>query len=106
MFGCRSGSKAESGFVETKEGKGSTPQGAPEEGKLLGKEDREEHDTFDQSGQNDRQRQDVTSGTWVATGGFSSFRTEKADADSSTNSGKSNVEVAGQFSEDRKCGHI
>ncbi len=89
-----------------KERVGSTPQDAPVEGRLLSKEDREEHDTFDQSGQNDGQRQDVTSSAWIATSGFSSFRTEQADADSSTDSGQSNVEITGQFSEDRECGHI
>lgn len=85
---------------------GEHPAGCSRRRQLLSKEDREEHDTFDQSGQNDRQSQDVTSGARIAAGGFSCFRAEQTNADSGTDGCKSYVEIAGQFSEDRKCGHV
>ena len=70
------------------------------ETELLGEEDREEHDTFDQSGKNDGEREDVTGSTRVTASSFSSFGTQKTDADSGTDGGECNVHVAGQVGEE------
>ena len=52
--------------------------------RLLNKEDREEHDTLDESGKNDGQGQDVTGGTGVAACGFGGFGAEDTDAEAGT----------------------
>lgn len=67
--------------------------------RLLSKEDREEHDTFDKSSKNDRKGQNITSSAWVTAGSFSSFGTEDTDANSGSKSSKSNVQVAGNSGE-------
>lgn len=86
----------------------NTSGAARRNARLLSEEDREEHDTFDKSCQNDGQGKDVTSSTWVAASGFSGFRAKKADADCCADSGESNVEVTCKTSslcKDRKYGH-
>jgi hypothetical protein len=63
---------------------------------VVGKEDREEHDTLNKGGQNDGDGQDSTLGSWVTTGGFSGFCTDKAHADTCSKTCKTNVDVSAE----------